>query len=184
MVDITQRFHQLRKAGNYQIHWSSGQLLSNRIAVKIIPPYDPSKTYEAEIVTDTGSIAISFFSQQSPIAVKAFVDMAHSGLYRGNPIHEIHEDWYIVAGRMENPGWKTFVFPAESSNLPLVAGTVVLRPSSAAPPSNSSEFIILLKPEPSWTGHVTVLGQVIKGLDVVQKISAGVRATKTVPSSP
>jgi cyclophilin family peptidyl-prolyl cis-trans isomerase len=29
----------------------------------------------------------------------------------------------------------------------------------------------MLRPEPSWTGQSTVLGQVIEGLDVVRKIS-------------
>jgi len=52
-----------------------------------------------------------------------------------------------------------------------VAGTVVLKPAGLAPPANSSQFIISLRPEPKWTGQFTVLGQVTDGLDIVRKIS-------------
>jgi cyclophilin family peptidyl-prolyl cis-trans isomerase len=52
-----------------------------------------------------------------------------------------------------------------------VAGTVVLKPAGLAPPANSSQFIIALRPEPKWTGQFTVLGQITEGLEVVRKIS-------------
>jgi cyclophilin family peptidyl-prolyl cis-trans isomerase len=53
----------------------------------------------------------------------------------------------------------------------VVAGTVVLKPAGLAPPANSSQFIIALRPEPKWTGQFTVLGQVTDGLEIVRKIS-------------
>jgi cyclophilin family peptidyl-prolyl cis-trans isomerase len=62
-------------------------------------------------------------------------------------------------------------YPAEQSTLPLVAGTVVMRPVRPAPPANGSTFVIMLRPQPTWTGQVTVLGQVVEGLDVVQQLS-------------
>jgi len=55
--------------------------------------------------------------------------------------------------------------------MPVLAGTVVLKPASLAPPSNSSQFVISLRPEPRWTGQFTILGQVVQGVDVVKKIS-------------
>ena len=74
-------------------------------------------------------------------------------------------DDYIVAGdpRFAQPPRRSITFPAEQSTLPLVAGTVVLKPVGAAPPANGSTFVILLKPQPAWTGQVTVLGQVTRG---------------------
>jgi len=68
-------------------------------------------------------------------------------------------------------GQAPFRFPAELSALPVLAGTVLLKPAGLAPPANSSQFMIALRPEPRWTGQFTVLGQVIQGLDVVKKIS-------------
>ena len=74
---------------------------------------------------------------------------------------------------------RTITFPAEFSPLPLVAGTVVMKPVNAAPPANGSAFMITLKPQPEWTGQVTVLGQVIQGLDVVRRMSQAPSSRRT-----
>jgi cyclophilin family peptidyl-prolyl cis-trans isomerase len=63
------------------------------------------------------------------------------------------------------------MYPAEPTAVPLVAGTVLAKPVGAAPPANSAEFIVLLKPQPAWTGNATVLGQVVSGFEVAQGIS-------------
>ena len=41
----------------------------------------------------------------------------------------------------------------------------------AAPPANSSPFMVMLRPEPTLVGQATVLGQVSEGLDVVRRLS-------------
>ena len=99
--------------------------------------------------------------------------MANSGFYDGLKVTELHSDAYIVAGdgRTGNPPRVGFQYPAEHSALRLVAGTVVMKPTGAAPPANGSEFMILLRPIPTWSGQVTVLGQVVTGLKVVQELS-------------
>jgi cyclophilin family peptidyl-prolyl cis-trans isomerase len=48
---------------------------------------------------------------------------------------------------------------------------VLLKPAGLAPPANSSQFVIALRPEPGWIGQFTVMGQVVDGLDIVRKIS-------------
>ena len=73
--------------------------------------------------------------------------------------------------RFANEPRQPIQYPAEQSAFPLVAGTVVMRPVRAAPPANGSTFVIMLRPQPTWTGQVTVLGQVVEGLDVVQRLS-------------
>ena len=62
-------------------------------------------------------------------------------------------------------------FYTELAAIPIVAGSVVMKPAGVAPPANSSQFVISLRPEPGWIGQFTVLGQVIDGLDLVRKIS-------------
>jgi cyclophilin family peptidyl-prolyl cis-trans isomerase len=46
-----------------------------------------------------------------------------------------------------------------------------MKPLSPSPPTNGSQFLIMLRPEATWAGQATVLGQVVDGLDVVQRIS-------------
>jgi peptidyl-prolyl cis-trans isomerase A (cyclophilin A) len=174
VLDVTEIYPELREVGTYSLHWSADGMLSNLLTVKVIPQYDPAKGYGAVVTTDQGPILIDLYREQSPLAVKAFVDMANAGYYDGLLFHEVVKDSHIAGGDPELAGIarNPFRFPAEQSSLPLVAGTVIFRPKGASPPANGSEFIILLKPQPDWAGQVTVLGQVVKGLDVVQAISS------------
>ncbi len=173
IIDLAALYPELKEVGSYQIYWSGDGIISEKILVNVIPRYDPSAAYSGTIQTDFGAIEIVFYQKESPIAVKSFVDMAHAGFYSGLQFHEVRSDSFIAGGdsRFSSLPRRPIAFPAEQSSMPLVAGTVVLRPVSAAPPANSSGFMILLRPQPAWTGQLTVVGQVVKGLDVVQKIS-------------
>ena len=173
VVNLVELFPQLAAAGSYQIFWHADGVHSDMIVVTIIPRYDPAKEYVGELETDQGTIVIDLFGKNSPIAVKSFVDLAQAGFYDGLQFHDIRADNYIVGGdpRFGNRPEQSIQYPAELSSLPLVAGTVVMRPVRAAPPANGSTFVILLRPQPTWNGQVTPLGQVVRGLDVVQRLS-------------
>lgn len=173
VVDLAEIYPDLQQPGSFTIHWSGHGLLSDQLTVRLIPRYDPSSRYRAVIVTSEGSIEFTFFPEQAPVAVKAFIDMARAGLYDGLLIHEVHGDTLIMGGnpQLVDPPRKPFVYAAEISGLPLVAGTVALKPVSAAPLANASEFMILLGPQQRLAGQITVVGQVIRGLDVAQRIS-------------
>jgi cyclophilin family peptidyl-prolyl cis-trans isomerase len=173
VFDLTEVYPALADVGTYLISWRGNGLLSGRLTVQIVPRYDPSKQYSAEIVTDQGSISLRFMPEQSPLAVKAFVDMARADFYDGLAIHEVRPDEFIAGGdhRTAVSARSPFKYPLETSQVPLMAGTVVMKPAGASPPANGSEFIILLRPQPTWAGQVTILGQVVHGLDVVKKIS-------------
>jgi len=146
---------------------------SNLLVVTILPRFDPAKDYRGRIETDHGTIVLDLYGKQAPVAVKSFIDLANAGYYDGLSFSEIRSDNFIIGGdpRFASPPRPPFEFPAEPSTVPLVAGTVVLRPARAAPPANGSTFMITLRPQPTWSGQVTVLGQVIDGLGIVQKIS-------------
>ena len=173
IVDATAIYPAIREGGRFQIRWSADGVTSNTMFVQVIPKYDPAKDYRATLSTEEGQIVIDLFEDSSPIAVKAFVDMAHAGVFDGLLIHEVHPDDFFVGGSPAASGIERRVvtFPAEQSSLPIVAGTVLLRPVGAAPPANSSPFMIALRPHAEWTGQATVLGQVVSGLDVAKTIS-------------
>ncbi len=173
VVNMVELYPQLAAAGSYQIFWNADGILSDMIVVTIIPRYDPAKKYVGEVETDQGTIVIDLFGKSSPIAVKSFVDLAQAGFYDGLRFHEVRADNYIVGGdpRSGDRQQPSIQYPAELSTLPLVAGTVVMRPVRAAPPANGSTFVIMLRPQPGWNGQVTPLGQVVRGLDVVQQLS-------------
>lgn len=173
IVDLAQAYPQLKTPGTYTIRWAASGVSSPDVVVHVIPEFDPSKDYVAKVDTEEGSFVIDLMKKTAPIAVKAFVDMANSGFYDGLKIHEVRPDQLIAGGDPTGTGagQGPFRYPAELAAIPVVAGSVVLKPASFAPPSNASQFTISLKPEPRWTGQLTVLGQVVEGLDVVKRIS-------------
>ncbi len=173
VIDVTKLFPEVASPGQYEIRWSADGVTSQTLAVRVIPKYDPSKEYRARVETDEGAFTIEFFAKSAPLATKAFIDMANAGVYDGLIFHEVHPDQYVVGGdpQGDGAGIPPLRYPADPGNVPVVAGTILMKPLSPSPPTNGSQFIIMLRPEPSWTGQATVLGQVVDGLDVVQKIS-------------
>lgn len=173
IVDLAELFPEIRVPGTYVISWSAAGLEANAIVARVIPRYDPSKQYRATVRTSEGEFEIDFFEDSSPVAVKAFIDLANSGFYEGTFFSQVKADLFVVGGDPvgDGSGQAPIRFPAELPAIPTVRGTVLMRPVSAAPPANSSQFIILLQAEPSWTGQATVLGQVSSGIETVEKIS-------------
>lgn len=172
-LDLVKMYPELSKPGTYSVRWSADGIASDSIVVRVIPKYDPQKEYRARIETDEGEFTIDFFAKTAPIAVKAFVDMSHAGFYDGLTFHRVLQDQFIEGGDVagNGSGKPPFYYVAELANVPVVAGTVLMKPAGPAPPANGSQFMVLLRPEPNWTGQSTVLGQVVEGLETVRKIS-------------
>jgi len=172
-VDLSQLYPQLKTKGKYSIRWSADGVSSNELLVTVIPRFDPSKDYTARVETEFGTFVIDLLKRSAPIAVKTFVDLANAGFYDGLVLHEARADQVVGGGDPTGTGGgqAPILYPAELAAIPVVAGSVVLKPAGLAPPANSSQFVISLRPEPGWIGQFTVLGQVIEGLDTVRKIS-------------
>lgn len=173
IVDLAELFPGLKQPGTYEIRWQSDGIASAAIGIRVIPKYDPAKEYRARFETSEGAFVVEFLGRAAPIGVKAFVDMAQSGVYDGLAIHEVRPDLLIAGGdpNGDGSGVGPFRYPAELNPIPVVAGTVFLKPISGSPPSNGSQFVIMLRPEPALTGQVTVIGQVVEGFEVLQRIS-------------
>lgn len=173
IADLSQMYPQIRSKGRYTIRWSADGVVSDEVVVAVIPKFDPSKDYLARVETEEGAFVIDLHKRSAPIAVKAFVDMANAGFYDGLLFHQTRADQAVGGGDPTGTGGgqAPIRYPAELAAIPIVAGSVVLKPAGLAPPANSSQFIISLRPEPTWLGQFTVLGQVVEGLDVVRKIS-------------
>jgi peptidyl-prolyl cis-trans isomerase A (cyclophilin A) len=173
IADLSQMYPQIKSKGRYTIRWSADGVTSDEFVVTVIPKFDPSKDYLARVETDEGAFVIDLHKRTAPIAVKAFVDLANAGFYDGLLFHQTRGDQAVGGGDPTGTGGgqAPIRYPAELAAIPIVAGSVVLKPAGLAPPANSSQFIISLRPEPSWIGQFTVLGQVVDGLDIVRKIS-------------
>ncbi len=173
IVDVTRIYPQLLEPGKYAIRWSADGVASDEIIVRMIPKYDAAKVYQARITLDGGSFAIDFLPTTAPLAVKAFIDMANAGFYDGLTIHKLVPDQLVEGGDAagDGSGAPPFRYAAELSSVPVVAGSVIMKPVSPSPPANGSQFVIVLRPEPAWTGQATVLGQVVDGIEILREVS-------------
>ena len=132
---------------------------------------DKSQPYFAYLDTNYGQIKIKLFADVTPIAVNNFVYLAEAGFYNELTFHRIINDFMIQGGcpignGTGNPGYQ---FADEANSNPLVKGS--LARANSGPNTNGSQFFIVTAEFTPWLdGKHTHFGQVVLGMDVVEKI--------------
>lgn len=153
-------------------------------AEKIKESFKEPKTC-VEMITDKGTINIELFMKESPKTAGNFKDLVEKGFYNGLNFHRIIEGFVIQGGCPEGNGMGGFIDPEtekprylayEKNGLLHNKAGLVAMARASDPNSASSQFFIDLAPLPSLNpggvdpyGYV-IFGQVIKGMDVVNKI--------------
>ena len=137
---------------------------------------DVSKTYNAKITTDKGVINMVLYPDQAPQAVNAFVFLAKDGYYTGTPFMELVRDqsggkFYAQAGDPTKTGLGSpgFSVKKEQTTRPFAKGAVGMGGSSTT--SNGGQFFISFGDYPALNGKYTIFGQVVSGLDVLDKLT-------------
>jgi cyclophilin family peptidyl-prolyl cis-trans isomerase len=136
---------------------------------------------DAVIETDLGKIRIRFFPDVAPRHVAHFKQLAQEKFYDGLGFHRTIPGNLIQGGDpqtrsgdpslwgMGMPGQPTV--QAEFNTRPFVRGTVGAARRGGDVNSATSQFFISLMPHPEWDGQYTVFGEVIEGIETVEKIS-------------
>ncbi|MCB0320526.1 MAG: peptidylprolyl isomerase [Bdellovibrionales bacterium] len=134
----------------------------------------------AVITTNKGTIIIELFPEVAPWHVANLKFLADRDFYDNIQFHLFRPGYIIQAGTPtpSNPdGGPGYSLPPEFSSSPHVRGTfgMARRPDVVNPSrsSHGSQFHILLRDAPQMDGSFTVLGQVIKGMDVADKLEKG-----------
>lgn len=134
----------------------------------------------AVIDTDFGQIKLKLDSETAPKHVENFTKLAREGFYDGLAFHRAVPGLLIQGGDpntrtddrntwgMGQPGQPRV--QAEFSQKPFVRGTLGAARTND-PNSATSQFFICLRPNPGWNGQYTVFGEVIEGIEVVDKIA-------------
>lgn len=132
---------------------------------------NPEKKYTAVFNTNMGSFKISLFAKSTPLTVNNFVYLAKNKFYDGLIFHRIIADFMIQGGDPlgNGTGGPGYRFPDEKSDKKIVKGSLAM--ANAGPNTNGSQFfIVTTKETPYLDGKHTNFGEVISGLDVVEKI--------------
>jgi peptidyl-prolyl cis-trans isomerase B (cyclophilin B) len=134
----------------------------------------------AVMKTSEGTMVFEFWPDVAPKTVANFKKLARSGFYDGTAFHRIIKGFMIQGGdpntkdtAKENsygtggPGWTV---PAEFNDRPHVRGVLSMA-RSADPNSAGSQFFICNADAHSLDHQYTAFGKLIKGDDVLEKIS-------------
>lgn len=166
--------------------------LAEETAVETVPvPVEIAPT-GAIFKTSEGEIEVVFFTDKAPKTVKNFVTLAKSGFYDNTKFHRVIKDFMIQGGDpfskddAQISRWGTggpgYQFEDEINSEKLVRGALAM--ANAGPNTNGSQFFIVTTPATPWLdGKHTVFGKVVKGMDIVGKISAVQTGERDIPKT-
>ena len=131
----------------------------------------------AEIVTEKGTISVDLFSEQTPITVANFVNLASRGFYDNLNFHRVIQDFMVQGGcpsgnGMGGPGYR---FPDEFLPELRHDSPGKLSMANAGPGTNGSQFFITHVPTPHLDDAHTIFGSVKSEEDqkIVDQIEQG-----------
>jgi len=159
------------------------------------------KGYYAAIVTDFGTIVFELYEKQAPKTVKNFVDLAlgnkewiepNTGqkvkkpFYNGLIFHRVIPNFMAQTGcpKGDGTGGPGYEFEDEFSDDLLFDRPGRVAMANRGPNTNGSQIFITVVPTPWLNKKHTIFGQVVRGLDVVEKIVSVPRDYRDKPLSP
>lgn len=139
----------------------------------ILVTVDTTKKEELAIIKmkDGGEIFIKFYFEDAPKTVENFIMLAQKGFYDGLTFHRIIPDFIIQGGDPVGTGDGTagYTIAPEFNDRPFKRGTLGMA-RGTDPNSGSCQFFICLARSRHLDNQYTAFGEVIKGMDVVDRI--------------
>ncbi|MFD2183395.1 peptidylprolyl isomerase [Rhodoplanes azumiensis] len=135
---------------------------------------DPQNT----ILLDTkdGRVVIKLRPDLAPQHAERIKLLTREKFYDNVPFHRVIDGFMAQTGdgqRGNGTGGSKYPdLPAEFSNVPYKRGIVGMARSSD-PNSANSQFFIMFAETPGLNGKYTVVGEVVRGMDVVDKVKKG-----------
>jgi len=172
LIDNSNDNNQLNNSiNNNQQTESKNKMLNKTQMPKPSMTIDQSQEYFANFDTNLGKFKIKLFANITPVTVNNFVYLAEAGFYDGLIFHRIIKDFMIQGGcplgtGTGSPGYK---FEDESNEMPLVKGSLAM--ANSGPNTNGSQFFIVTADSTPWlNGMHTNFGEVVEGLEIIEKI--------------
>ena len=145
----------------------------------------------AEFDTNEGKIVCRLFDKEAPKTVTNFVELAEGKrewthpdtrkkskdkLYDGTIFHRVIPNFMIQGGDPAGTGYggPGYKFEDETKGSPYKfdkPGKLAM--ANAGPNTNGSQFFITVAATPWLTGNHTIFGEVVEGMDVVQRLYSG-----------
>jgi cyclophilin family peptidyl-prolyl cis-trans isomerase len=148
----------------------------NNESNKMIDTTKKDTSLVAVIKTNMGNIEIKLFEDKTPKTVQNFVGLAKKGYYNGVIFHRVIDNFMIQGGDPTGTGRGGESFGGGKFEDEIVPSLTFDKPgcvamANAGQNTNGSQFFITTVPTPWLNGHHTIFGEVVNGMDIVNKIS-------------
>ena len=150
-----------------------------------------AKGPKATIKTKFGDMDVVLFPEKAPKHVESFMTLAKSGFYNGTIFHRVIPGFMIQGG---DPNTKDLNKPetygqggpsqrlkAEFNDIPHRRGILSMARTND-PNSAGSQFFIVVKDSNFLDGQYTVFGEVVKGMEVADKIVSLPKNSRDLPN--
>ncbi len=145
---------------------------------------DPENTLYLQL--KDGRVVIQLRPDVAPNHVARIKQLAREKFYDGIVFHRVIEGFMAQTGDPTGTGMGGSKLPdlkAEFNSMKHVRGTLSMA-RAASPDSANSQFFICFKPSGFLDGQYTAFGQVVEGMDIVDKIKKGDSADNGTVANP
>jgi peptidylprolyl isomerase len=137
-------------------------------------PANLDKANAVVIDTTKGRIVIKLRPDLAPEHAERIKTLAREGYYNNVPFHRVIDGFMAQTGDGKNfngtGGSKYPNLKAEFSNVPFKRGVVGMARRGDSVDTANSQFFIMFADGSSLNGQYTVIGDVVSGMDVVDKL--------------
>jgi cyclophilin family peptidyl-prolyl cis-trans isomerase/HEAT repeat protein len=135
----------------------------------IAPVYSPHVFIE----TDKGTVEFELAVLDAPQTTRSFMALIRKGFFNGLVIHRVVPNFVVQDGdpRGDGEGGPGYTLRDELNERPFLRGTVGI--ALAGRDTGGSQFFIMHSPAPHLDARYTVFGQVVNGMDVVDRLQQG-----------
>jgi peptidylprolyl isomerase len=150
------------------------------LAFVLVLAFAPAASAQGDLLTletTKGKIVIRLRADLAPKHAERLKTLAKEGFYNNVPFHRVIAGFMAQTGdgqRGDGTGGSKYPnLPAEFSNVPFKRGIVGMARRGDSIHSANSQFFIMYGEVPSLNGQYTVVGEVVSGMDVVDKLKRG-----------
>lgn len=133
----------------------------------------PGRVPDLRCDTTRGSFRIRLHADAAPNTCALFLSLAGRGWFDGQSFHRVVPDFVAQGGDPDGTGWggPGFAIRSEANRLPFRRGAVGVADSGID--TGGSQFFVTLSEQPHLNGRYTLFGDVVEGMDVVDRLQVG-----------
>jgi cyclophilin family peptidyl-prolyl cis-trans isomerase len=149
----------------------------------------PANLFLTIKVKDHGTLKVKFHTEDAPKNVTNVANLAIKGFYNGLTFHRIVPGFVVQGGdpQGDGTGGPGYTVEAEIKRKHLKGSLAMARTGDQVNPerrSSGSQFYLCLQPLAQLDGAYTVIGDLVEGLDVLERIGAVATGPMDRPTVP